>query len=117
MRMTETEFTGALPIDGYGAGFFRIGGDVHEGDQLLLPGGPTAVQGYEDPSGVIGAKDTFDVLLIGTGSDIAQLPDPMKAALTQAGIFFEIMPTPSACRTYNVLASEGRRVAAYLIAI
>ena len=43
MRLNEMVFTDAVPVDGYGPGFFRISGEVHEGALLLLPGGP---QGY-----------------------------------------------------------------------
>ncbi|MFV0474280.1 MAG: MTH938/NDUFAF3 family protein, partial [Pikeienuella sp.] len=58
-----------------------------------------------------------DVLLIGMGEDIAPLDRAARAALEAAGLGAEIMPTGSACRTYNVLLSEGRRVAAALIAV
>lgn len=53
-----------------------------------------------------------EVILIGTGSR-QQLPSAETwKALVQHGIGFEIMTTDAACRTYNVLLSEARRVAA-----
>ena len=56
-----------------------------------------------------------DLVLLGTG-ERQQFPPPDKySCLTGAGIGLEIMTTPAACRTYNVLVSEGRRVAAALI--
>jgi uncharacterized protein len=51
------------------------------------------------------------------GRDISPLPRALQKALDQAGIGVEVMSTPSACRTYNVLLTEHRRVAAALVAI
>ena len=39
MRLNEVSYTDAAPIDGYGPGFFRVGGEVHQGAVLLLPTG------------------------------------------------------------------------------
>ena len=44
-------------------------------------------------------------------------PRALRAALEEAGIGVEAMSTPSACRTYNVLLTEARRVAAALVAL
>lgn len=40
MRLTEVVFTGVAPVEGYGPGFFRVGGAIHEGPLALLPSGP-----------------------------------------------------------------------------
>jgi uncharacterized protein len=51
-----------------------------------------------------------DVLLLGTGAR-QHFPHPrLYRALTEAGIGLECMDTPAACRTYNILVAEGRRV-------
>ena len=56
-----------------------------------------------------------DLVLLGTG-ERQHFPSPDKyRCLTVAGIGLEIMTTPAACRTYNILVSEGRKVAAALI--
>lgn len=56
-----------------------------------------------------------ELVLLGTG-DVLRFPDPrLLANLTRAGIGTEVMDTPAACRTYNILAEEGRNVAAALI--
>ena len=52
-----------------------------------------------------------DVLFVGTGAEIAHLPTSLRQRLEDSGIGVEVMNSPSACRTYNVLLSEGRRVA------
>lgn len=56
-----------------------------------------------------------DLVLLGTG--IKQIfPHPkLYRNLIAAGIGLDVMTTAAACRTYNILASEGRRVAAALI--
>jgi uncharacterized protein len=56
-----------------------------------------------------------ELLLLGTG-DTLRFPDSrFLADLAVAGIGAEIMDTRAACRTYNILADEGRHVAAALI--
>jgi uncharacterized protein len=45
------------------------------------------------------------------------LPAALRTALKAAGISSDPMDTGAACRTYNVLAGEGRAVAAALIAV
>ncbi|MFV8833751.1 Mth938-like domain-containing protein [Aquisalimonas sp.] len=58
-----------------------------------------------------------ELLLIGTGRR-QQFPDRRLMARTiQAGLGIEVMTTEAACRTYNVLAAEGRQVAAVLFMI
>jgi uncharacterized protein len=55
-----------------------------------------------------------EIILIGTGS-VMVLPDvDLMAALAERAIGLEIMTTPAACRTYNVLVHEQRRVVAAL---
>ena len=110
MRLNEVVYTNAAPVDGYGAGFFRIGGKKRDGAQAILPGGVTDWGGYEDSETLLAAKDQIDVLLVGTGPEIAHIPAGLRKTLEDAGIGAEVMATPQACRTYNVLLGEGRRV-------
>lgn len=117
MRLNEVSYTAALPIDGYGPGFFRVGGDVTHGPVAVLPGGVIPWGGYEDTETLIQAAADLDVLFIGTGAEMTYLPAAFKEALEQAGINAEPMASPPAARTYNVLLSEGRRVGAALLPI
>ena len=56
-----------------------------------------------------------ELVLLGTG-EVLRFPDSkLLASLVAAGIGAEIMDTRAACRTYNILAEEGRNVAAALI--
>jgi len=58
-----------------------------------------------------------DVLFVGTGAETAHLPATLRARLEAAGLGVEAMATPPACRAYNVLLSEGRRIAAALLPV
>jgi uncharacterized protein len=58
-----------------------------------------------------------EIVLIGTGARLRFLPDVLVQSLARAGINFEAMDTGAACRTYNVLMAEGRRVLAALLMI
>ena len=120
MRMIEIDYDAQPPIDGYGPGGFRVDGTWLEGGLIMMAGGPQPLDGAPSVgslAAVMAAADTLDVLLIGQGADIAPLDRTLKAALEHAGIGFEIMSTPSACRTYNVLLTENRRVAAALVPV
>ena len=56
-------------------------------------------------------QQLIDVLLVGTGAEIAHVPAAFRTTLEDAGIGVEVMASPQACRSYNVLLGEGRRVA------
>lgn len=117
MRLNEIVFTDAQPVEGYGPGFFRIGGQVIHGPVITGPIGTQTWAGLDDPDPLIELTDHIDVLFVGTGADVAHLPDAFLDKLQDAGLGVEAMSSPAACRTYNVLLSEGRRVALALIPV
>ncbi len=111
MRLNEVRYGDGMPVEGYGPGFFRVGGKVITGGLLVAPGRDPAVWGgYGDAAPLLALADAVDVLLMGTGAEIAHIPADLRAALEGTGIGVETMSSPAACRTYNVLLSEGRRV-------
>lgn len=116
MRMNEVSFGAGPPIEGYGPGFFRISGTRLEGPRLLGPDLNAAWDG-QSPDPVLALKGRIDVLLLGLGKDISAPPRAFVTALEAEGIGVEFMATPPACRTYNVLLGEGRRIAAALIPV
>jgi uncharacterized protein len=117
MNLTEVTFDDARPFDGYGPGFFRVGGERVEGALVLHAGGLVRWKGLSDPAPLVALADSVDVVLLGTGTDIAHAPADLRAAVEEAGPGLEVMSSPAACRTYNVLVGEGRRVAAAVLPV
>ena len=115
MRLNEVTYTDAVPVDGYGPGFFRLGGEVFEGALSVLPSGVKSWGGFEDVAAFEGAE--IDVLFVGTGAEIAPVPGAFRSAVEAMGIGVEMMASPTACRTYNVLLSEGRRIGLALLPV
>lgn len=121
-------FEGFVPgrhqLDAFGAGGFRFAGMSHRGSILATPGGigiwPVtrfAEITIESLQAVFDEAEAIDFLLIGTGNDIAFIPQTWRERFREVGITIEGMATGAAARTYNVLVGEDRRVAAALIAV
>lgn len=111
-------------IQGYGDHGFRISGQRVEGAVLVLQDRAEQLSlagfdeiGAEQVHHLTALEDAPDVLLIGAGAAPMALPAIVRNALTEAGIAVEVMGTGAACRTYNVLVGEGRRVAALLLPV
>ena len=111
MRLNEVVYDNAKPVEGYGPGFFRIGGEVFQGPVICGAQGTQTWAGLADTDSLLALKGEVDVLFVGTGAEVAHLPDAFIDTLADIGIAAEAMATPAACRTYNVLLSEGRRIA------
>ena len=117
MRLTEITYGSAQAIDGYGPGFFRVSGHVLRGACLITPWDAGPWGGLDDLAAPLALAGRIDVLLVGTGSEIAHLPPALRSGLEAAGVGVEVMASPAACRTYNVLLGEGRRIAAALLPV
>jgi uncharacterized protein len=63
----------------------------------------------------VAERTDVELLILGTGARMAPVPSAIRLALKRAGIVVEPMDTGAACRTYNVLVAEERRVAAALL--
>lgn len=111
MRIREMDMDGLRPVEGYGPGFFRIGGQVIEGPMLVTAETVRGWGGLDNSAPLLALAGGIDVLFLGTGAAMAHLPAGLRDALEAAGIGVETMTSPSACRTYNLLLAEGRRVA------
>lgn len=111
IRLVEVSYDEAMPVESYGPGFFRIAGQVLRGSVLISPWDAGAWGGFEDTAAPLTLAGRIDVLLLGMGSDVAHPPKAFRAAMEAEGIGVEVMSSPAACRTYNVLLGEGRRIA------
>jgi uncharacterized protein len=66
---------------------------------------------------VLAPSAEVEIVLLGCGPRAALVPARLRAELRAAGVTLETMDTGAACRTFNLLQVEGRRVAAMLVAI
>ena len=117
MRLNEISYNDASPIDGYGPGFFRVGRHVLRGACLVTPWNAGPWGGLGDWDAPLSLQGKIDVLIVGTGAEIAHLPADFRAAFEGVGIGVEAMNSPAAARTYNVLLGEGRRIAVCLLPV
>jgi len=76
---------------------------------------PDRFETLKDLDFQLDALDDCELLLFGSGRRLRFVPTTWTEAFWSKGIGFETMDTAAACRTYNVLASEGRKVAAWLL--
>ena len=112
-------------VEAYGGGGFRVAGERCEGSILILDDvvRPWPVSGLTDVTpeslqAVFAAGiGTVEFLLLGTGPKLVPAPKPLREAVQAAGFGLEVMNTVEACRLYNLMAEDGRRVAAALIAV
>jgi uncharacterized protein len=126
MDLTPLIPAGRQIVESYGSGRFRVSGRVFEGSILVLAD-RTAAWPVADMASVTldglaavaeaAREGTVDLLLVGCGARMAPIPAQIRQAMRDVGVVTEPMDTGAACRTYNVLMAEGRRVAAALIAI
>jgi uncharacterized protein len=124
IEIREAHFPGRAPIDAYGNGGFRFADMSHRGSLLCLPSG---IHGWDLREGdalkvadferVLSEAADIEVLLVGTGVNLQPLPAELKAALKERGISSDPMSTGAAVRTFNIMLSESRAVAAALIAV
>ena len=117
MQLTEITYRDAVPIDGYGPGFFRVAGQVLEGPIVVTAQAARSWGGLTDGAAVVALADPIDVIFLGMGAEIAHAPAELRSMVEATGIGLEVMATPAACRTYNVLVNDGRRVALAVIPI
>lgn len=108
-------------VTGYGTGYVEINRRRFDGAVVLRPEGE--VLAWQAASVDALQAERFDELLahepelvlVGTGERQRLLHPRLTAALTRAQIGVEVMDTRAACRTYNILMSEGRKVVAALL--
>ncbi len=121
MRFTQDSTSATLLIRAYTAGELRINDDTYRETVILSA---TAVlrqpeiRNMEDLAAVdrsrILALDP-ELVLLGTGPRQIFPAGSFRAEFLRAGIGLEVMDTAAACRTFNVLVAEQRRVVALLM--
>ena len=121
MKFQLTRAEGRNLFTGYGEGYVSINHERHERSIVVTPDAP--VQEWE--------PDTFEsitaahleallalkpeIVILGTGERLRFPPPALTRVLAEARVGFEVMDTKAACRTYNIVMSEGRRVVAAML--
>jgi len=106
-----------MPVEAYGPGFFRVAGHIHHGPMIISPTAAMPWGGWDDLDPIAALAGQVDIVLIGSGADVAPFSPALRAALDAAGLWADPMATPAALRTYNVLLAEARRVALVVLPV
>jgi uncharacterized protein len=115
LKLHEQRAAHLNTVTGYGPGYVEVNGARHTGNLILEASTvrPWGVEAFEalrpedfEPLLALGPE----VVLLGTGARHRLAPPRLTAWLARAGVALESMDTRAACRTYNILATDGRRV-------
>lgn len=117
MEMREVSPPGRVTVEGYGPGFFRVGGRIWREAVLVSEQGVTPWGGFDDVEPLVALAGAVDILVIGTGAEMRPLPPGLRAALDNLDLAYEPMATGAACRSQVVLMDEGRRTALALLPV
>lgn len=124
MEAVRVTHEGRQVIQSYGSGAFTVSGTRYAGSILVFPERTVlwpvtrAVDVQGDVLGsVLAPEAAVDLLLIGLGPGPGLVDKVLRERLKQARVAVEAMSTAAACRTFNVLLGEQRRVVAALIAV
>jgi uncharacterized protein len=123
MEFTRIAPEGRQLIQAHREGGFTIAGVRHDGSVLVLPNRTLAWPVRElaavtlaSLAPITAAAAEVEILVLGCGAAFGQPGAELRQAMRAHGIVIEAMDTSAACRTFNVLLAEDRRVAAALIA-
>jgi uncharacterized protein len=120
MKLTDDTIGGAFLVRSYVPGEVRVGETVLRRscllrrDRVVSDWRPQSIEelSADDLDAVFALQP--EIVVIGSGARQRFPPPQLTAALLARGIGCEVMDTGAACRTYNVLATEGRAVVAAL---
>lgn len=124
MDVTPLVKAGTQIIQSYAGGRFMVSGVSYESAIIVRPDvtvswadAPTALADLIPEHFSALYADRPEVILLGSGKTFQLLHPALRRALKEQCLSVDIMDTGAACRTYNVLMAEGRRVAAALLPV
>ena len=124
MDVTPLVPQGSQIIESYGNGGFRISGIVFTGPMIVFPdrciewpGADVDALSVEMLAPVFQVEDTPEILLLGCGRGARLINSTLRASIRARGPVLDAMDTGAACRTYNILMTEERRVVAALLPV
>ena len=117
MKLHLTRSEGRNLFTGYGDGDVKVNDERHQGSLIVAP---DRLETWEPESFDALAPDHLrallgfnpEIVILGTGERLRFPPSQLARILAEAAVGFEVMDTKAACRTYNILMGEGRRVVA-----
>jgi uncharacterized protein len=121
MRFAQESPSGINVIRAYGNGELRVNENVYRGAVILSAATVIAdanIQNLDDLIAIDVSRTLAlepELVLLGTGARQIFPAPSFGAQFLRVGIGFEVMDTSAACRTFNVLVGEQRRVAALLL--
>ena len=107
-------------IESYGDGYFKVAGQRYDQAIAVKPDATSLWSGTPELSDeafeeAIGLLSDCEVVLLGTGKRSLFVSPARKAKLKAKGLVIDSMDSGAACRTYNVLLGDGRKVGALLL--
>lgn len=121
MKLHLSSTAGLNIFTAYGEGYVAVNHRKYEENLIVLPDSVTpdwstatvATLAAEDMDKLLSLG--AEIVLLGTGSRLRFPAGALVRPFAPAGIGLEVMDLQAACRTYNILAAEGRKVAAALL--
>lgn len=118
----HSEATGAINlVTAVEQDWVRVGAETYRTALILMPDRvieawtPRAVGALDESDFAMLASLRIPVVLLGTGRKLRFPEGRLLKPIAEAGVGLEVMDLAAACRTYNILATEGRQVAAALV--
>lgn len=121
MKLHLSERTADNVFSGYGAGYVEVNRERYQknlivmADRIVEQGLPESLEELTSEHFEFIRGLEPEIVLLGTGDTLRFPPAALSRCLTEARVGLEVMTTSAACRTYNILTAEGRRVAAALL--
>ena len=121
MKLHTTNTAGLNLFTAYGDDYAAVNQEKHQKNIILLPesiipewtSATVSTLTEADMQTLIGLGT--EIILLGTGKRLRFPPGELLRPFAQAGVGLDVMDLQAACRTYNILAAEGRKVAAALL--
>lgn len=121
MKLHQSNIAGLNIFTAYGEGYVAVNHQKYETNLIVLPESLTENWTTAKLETLTEADMAHlltlgtEIVLLGTGTRLRFPAGPLLRPFAPAGIGLEVMDLQAACRTYNILAAEGRKVAAALL--
>ncbi|RIX45460.1 MAG: hypothetical protein D3M94_11495 [Rhodocyclales bacterium GT-UBC] len=121
MKLHQSLTAGLNIFTAYGEGYVAVNNEKHHKNLILLP--DAIIQNWSSATVETLAETDMqkllelgtEIILLGTGNRLRFPSGALLRPFAPAGIGVEVMDLQAACRTYNILVAEGRKVAAALL--